>query len=483
MFEEIKKENKVTVLGINFNSEDERKAYFREELRRKLPELKKMEGFPIGEDEDILNLSDAPYYTACPNPWLNDFIAEWEKEKAELEKQGKRLVDFEVSEPYAADVSEGKNNPIYMAHSYHTKVPHPAIMRYIMHYTQPGDVVFDGFAGTGMTGVAASMCENPKANFKYLIEKEIQNVKWGARKSICSDLSPYASLIAFGYNSVVDNQKYVDACEEILYKTEKEFSWMYKTKTKNGQDAKIIYTLWSQLLECKSCGHQQTLWNPNEDETVFQLDSEPKCLNCSVQGTVNFSTVFETYFDSIIEKPANKRVYLPVLINYLYNGKRGFKIPDKEDFELIDRTNELILNYKQQIPIFEIEKGDKTNELIKDHYNYLHQLFTSRNLISLVNLWNSLNFERGRMLITSTLTKTSSILHNVGFKNGNINLAGALPNALYVPGIFAERNILDLHRAKLKDLSFEGVKSRGIVQVASATNLSTVDSNTVDYIM
>ena len=42
-------------------------------------ELKKMEGFPIGEDDDILNLSDPPFYTACPNPWLNDFIDEWEK--------------------------------------------------------------------------------------------------------------------------------------------------------------------------------------------------------------------------------------------------------------------------------------------------------------------------------------------------------------------------------------------------------------------
>ena len=28
-------------------------------------------------------------------------------------------------------------------------------MRYILHYTQPGDIVFDGFCGTGMTGVAA----------------------------------------------------------------------------------------------------------------------------------------------------------------------------------------------------------------------------------------------------------------------------------------------------------------------------------------
>ena len=31
-------------------------------------------------------------------------------------------------------------------------------MRYILHYTEPGDIVFDGFCGTGMTGVAAQMC-------------------------------------------------------------------------------------------------------------------------------------------------------------------------------------------------------------------------------------------------------------------------------------------------------------------------------------
>ncbi len=106
-------ENKIVVLGKAFNSDVERRNYFREELRKKLPELKKMEGFPIGEDEDILNLSDAPYYTACPNPWLNDFIAEWEEEKMELEKQGKRNVEFEVNLPYAVDVEGGKFNKRY----------------------------------------------------------------------------------------------------------------------------------------------------------------------------------------------------------------------------------------------------------------------------------------------------------------------------------------------------------------------------------
>ena len=79
-----------TVLGMTFENDEERRKYFREELRKRLSELRKIEGFPIGEDEDIINLSDPPYYTACPNPWLNDFITEWEKDKILLEREGKR---------------------------------------------------------------------------------------------------------------------------------------------------------------------------------------------------------------------------------------------------------------------------------------------------------------------------------------------------------------------------------------------------------
>src|ERR1035437_8255101 len=134
-----KEDKKVVCLGKEFKSDDERRKYFRNELLAKLPELKKIEGFPIGEDEDIIALSDPPYYTACPNPWLNDFIEEWEKEKESIQVRQK---DFQVDEPYATDVSEGKTNQLYAAHSYHTKVAHPAIRRYILHYTQPGDIVF-----------------------------------------------------------------------------------------------------------------------------------------------------------------------------------------------------------------------------------------------------------------------------------------------------------------------------------------------------
>jgi hypothetical protein len=178
------KENKVKVLGKTFNSDEERRNYFREELRKKLPELKKMEGFPIGADDDILNLSDAPYYTACPNPWLNDFINCWEEEKKELENEGTRRSDFEIHEPYARDIKEGKNLPFYNLHTYHTKVPHPIIMRYLLHYTQPGDIIFDGFGGTGMAGVAAVECNGNDIVLRTRLTKEyIEN--HGKTKCYC----------------------------------------------------------------------------------------------------------------------------------------------------------------------------------------------------------------------------------------------------------------------------------------------------------
>ena len=162
LFEEVfdKNQDPVTCLGMKFDNDEARRTYFTDILREKLkdPEFKKIEGFPIGKDEDILVLSDPPYYTACPNPWLKDFIKEWEAQKPEKPE------DYQYHrEPFAADVSEGKNDPIYNAHSYHTKVPHKAIMRYILHYTEPGDIVFDGFCGTGMTGVAAHMCGDKAA--------------------------------------------------------------------------------------------------------------------------------------------------------------------------------------------------------------------------------------------------------------------------------------------------------------------------------
>jgi hypothetical protein len=75
-FQRKEKTGPVECLGMSFENDDKRREYFLEKLKEKLkdPEFRKIEGFPIGEDKDILALSDPPYYTACPNPWIGDFL-------------------------------------------------------------------------------------------------------------------------------------------------------------------------------------------------------------------------------------------------------------------------------------------------------------------------------------------------------------------------------------------------------------------------
>src|SRR5207253_5769273 len=108
----------VECLGMTFPGHEARQAYFLEKLQERLkdPAFRIIEGFPIGEDEDILAMSDPPYYTACPNPFLADLVRCYAKQYSPSVRYQR--------EPHAVDVSEGKTDALYTAHGYHTKVPH-----------------------------------------------------------------------------------------------------------------------------------------------------------------------------------------------------------------------------------------------------------------------------------------------------------------------------------------------------------------------
>ena len=308
-------------------------------------------GFPHGKIEDILNLSDPPYYTACPNPFIGDFITHWSAERRGLRTEPERANTQSSAlspqsyhrEPFAADVSEGKNDPIYNAHSYHTKVPHKAIMRYILHYTEPGDIVFDGFCGTGMTGVAAQMCGDRATveSLGYRVDKDgiisqqqtDENGKtvWrpfsklGARRAILNDLSPAATFIAYNYNTPVDLQAFEREAKRILREVEEECGWMYRTlrtevkclktesleewaqKIRNCKTAdeirsllspqhsalspvdfsfgKINYTVWSDVFVCPECTKELIFWDAAVDKKEGTVRDTFPCLHCGAMLT------------------------------------------------------------------------------------------------------------------------------------------------------------------------------------------------------
>lgn len=466
--------DKVVCLGMEFPSEDARREYFRAELRKKLPELKQIEGFPIGEDDDIINLSDPPYYTACPNPWLNDFIEEWEKEKVELEKEGKRKANFEVKTPYAADVSEGKNNPIYMAHAYHTKVPHPAIMRYILHYTQPGDIVFDGFCGTGMTGVAAQLCGSEN-DVKALKE---ENAQIGVRHGICSDLSPIASLIAATYNLKFDPRVFERKALRILEQVEKELGWMYETEV-DGKKAKINYTIWSDVFVCPSCGNEIVLWSEavSEDtKNIKELFTCPHCGNtCSKK---NMEKAWEVCFDSILNKTITITKRVPVRINYTLTGtgKRGEKNIEPNDIKLINT----ISNSRLKFNTSRMPEGDEARRNDRSGITHMHQFYSIRNLKALCRVMELCckniflkNWVSSILLVTTYM---------YAFRTDR--KGGIMKGTLYIPSYSIELNPLHSLKGKIKSFSssFYNERNNSLISVSSSTSISNLKSNSIDYV-
>ena len=463
----------VVCLGREFPNDQTRREYYREELRKKLPELRKIEGFPIGEDDDIINLSDPPYYTACPNPWLNDFIAEWEQQKEQLETEGKREVDFEVKEPYASDVSEGKNNPIYMAHAYHTKCPHPAIMRYILHYTEPGDIVFDGFAGTGMTGVASNLCGS-KADVDALKEKDS---KVGARHCICSDLSPIATLISASYNTIFESNSFRKRAMSVLEQVEEELGWMFKVC--DGSNAyNINFTVWSDVLSCPNCNNEIVFWDEAVDLEKELISKEICCPNCGYTAQKrDMPKHFESYYDSVIDEVQHRNKKVPVLINYTRNGKRIERRVSKADIDLINQTG----NQKINCHIVKLNEGYNTSQPIRSNgIKYFHQFYSYRELVYLNRVYELI---RGDVELTAWFTSISLIASKLySFRLNRKN--GIMKGTLYVPSLTTECNPYNLLKGKIEDFVKANYSCRGnsICSLLSATNLDMIASESVDYI-
>jgi DNA modification methylase len=492
---DFKEDQPVTVLGITFENDAKRREYFREELRKKLPELRHIEGFPIGSDDDIINLSDPPYYTACPNPWLNDFIQQWEEEKKQLEAEGKRQPNVVVNEPYAADVREGKNNPVYTAHPYHTKVPHPAIMRFIMHYTQPGDIIFDGFSGTGMTGVAAASCADSNSEYAQRISEEFQKAGhkrpvWGARHAICGDLSPYASNIAYIYNTPVDTSLLKSEVNRIKKELEKECGWLYQTTDSKGQKSgRVNFMLWSDVMTCPFCGNDYVYWDNGitmDSGRVTALDSY-KCPHCGAsQSKKNAKPSVESYFDDGIGKVAYRIKQVPVIVVGKAGSEKIQRAPNKFDLQLLEKIEAYKIPH--WYPTTELPEGLKTKDPKSREVYYVHQFYTKRSLIALSALYNLIEESPIshvlRFLFTSLLNLISK-RNRVQAKNPYSRGQGVLALTLVLPPLPTEASLLEMIDMRLNSIlkAIEDIPQAHVnaQYVSSADNL-TIKDDSIDYI-
>jgi len=497
-----KKGKSLICLGITFENDEERRNYFTKKLCEKLqdPKFHKIEGFPIGSDEDILALSDSPYYTACPNPWIADFIKEWESQKPE------KPADYKYHrEPFAANVSEGKNDPIYNAHSYHTKVPHKAIMRYILHYTEPGDIVFDGFCGTGMTGVAAQMCGdrsvveslgyqvNPDGSIMQQETDENGKIRWvpfsklGVRRAVLNDLSPAATFIAYNYNTPVDVKAFEKEAKHILKEVEEECGWMYETKHSDGQIGRINYTVWSDVFVCPECSGEVVFWEVAVDKEAGKLNDEFPCPHCSAKLTKrNMDRGWVMKYDSAIKETIKQVKQVPVLINYSVGKKSFKKEPDEFDFSLIEKIENSEIPY--WFPTERMIEGKESRRNDSIGITHAHHFYTKRNLWVMSACWKRLLKAGNRFpfLFTSSqraLSKMASIAFSYFFHGGGGFVNAGTKGTFYIPSINPEVSVFHSLTSRIKSLefSFEANLNNLTIENKSATCSSKTPQNSIDY--
>jgi DNA modification methylase len=495
--DEAKQSGRVECLGQTFSSDEARREHYLAILREKLkdPVFRRIEGFPTGMDEDILALSDPPYYTACPNPFIEDFIKRYGTPYDPSVPYSK--------EPFAADVSEGKNDPIYNAHSYHTKVPHKAIMRYILHYTQPGDLVFDGFCGTGMTGVAAQLCGDPTEirSLGYRVEpdgtilaleKEDGRDTWkpfsrlGPRRAVLNDISPAATFIASNYNSPIDQQLFSRESKRVLDETNAEVGWMYETNHTNRKiKGRINYIVWSDVFTCPECAGEVIFWDAAVDRSVGKVHDEFPCPHCSASLTKrNMERAWVSKIDEALNRPIRQIKQTPVWINYSVGTKRFEKFPDSDDIDLIERIEKTRIDY--WFPTDRMRPGGETRRNDPSGFTHVHHFYTKANLAWLATLRAKSKKLDYRYLVTYSTINTVSKLYRYVVKKPDYKGQGGglLSGTLYMPSLIRGLSVISSYERGVSRLAsvFRDSSPRASIVGTAATNRTSIPDNSLDYI-
>lgn len=382
----------VECLGMTFPTEEARRMHFLGLLAEMLkdPTFRKQEGFPQGADEAILAMSDPPYYTACPNPWLTDFVKHYGKAYDPSQEYAR--------EPMAIDVSVGKTDPIYKAHSYHTKVPHLAIVPSILHFTEPGDIVLDGFAGSGMTGVAAQWCGTAPASYRHQVEMEWKKAgmsapKWGARRAVLNDLSPAATFIGSNYNLPFDVDAFSRAGKQLLNEVEREIGWMYETLHKDGKTkGRIEYTVWSEVFTCPECSGEVNFLHEALDQRTKRVREVFPCPHCGAEMNKDrLERVLETRIDPSTGQPWQRVKFRPALISYLVGRTRYEKEPDSDDIATLARIDSLPLSAAIPTNRFPIEAMYHGSRIAPKGFTHVHHFFLPRAAQAMGLLWDKAN--------------------------------------------------------------------------------------------
>lgn len=353
-----------------------------------------------------------------------------------------------------------RTDAIYNCHQYLTKVPIGAIQPFIEAFTQPGEVVADFFAGSGMTGLAALTL---------------------SRRARLSDISVLGEHIARGYLTNLPEETVRDAAIEVVDQARTAVGALYTTTRKtDGHLTQMIRTVWSFCYRCPKCDLEMVYFKELDE----QGKSPRTCRRC---GT-SFARRLWARGDDV-----------PVRVVVLgADGRQVEQSVSSLDWENIADAE--IDPRLRDVPSLEIEPHREMygrSGLSKSGMTETGKFFSPRNAIALLELWRTIQRvgdhqirQKLRFAFTAILPRAS-----MRYQWSRKRPLNAQNQTYYIAPVYYEWNVFDLYKRKIgaviraNDVLFgrqpmlNGFSLRDVTyHVKSAARLSHIRTESIDYV-
>jgi 16S rRNA G966 N2-methylase RsmD len=407
--------------------------------------------------------------------------------------------DDQFAQLYDSPLPSTRSGPLFAAHSYPTKISHESAAACILVHTKPGDVILDGFSGSGSTGLAAALCGNPPDELRNRLESRYGPLVWGDRNAVLYDISPLATFISRTLLNPPDLDTFVRSAHEVLFALQRDWSWLYEASNPTGGTGTIRHSIWSEELLCPGCGHKTPFWEVFVNVDRPSIDDHGHCPVCGLRfASKEASRATEGYLDDLLGGRRERRSRVPVLIYGSTEGRPWRREPLLSDIELIESIAETPV--PENFPILPMLNRTSPiwGYMHRAGYHFgithLHHLYTRRNLIAITAAWNEVNNQPNevrdalRLWISSYNASHSTLMARIVCKKGakDFVLTSAQPGALYVSSLPVEKNVFIGLSRKLRTMvgAFkvtQGLSSTVEVRCESCLQLHLAD-NSVDYI-
>ena len=353
-----------------------------------------------------------------------------------------------------------RTDPIYNCHAYLTKVPIGAIQPFIQTFTEPGEVVADFFAGSGMTGVAALTLN---------------------RRARLSDISVLGKHIATGYLTDAPARDIRAAAHRVTAAARNAHGTLYMTKRgSDGAKVEMIRTIWSFTYLCPSCGDEMTFY-----EALNARGGVPqRCPSCSGPFARR-------------SWPRGEDVPVEVVVQGENGRQVGQDVCETDRRRMRAASRDGRLSMVPSLPIEEDREMFSRSGLRRSGMTETGKFFSPRNGIALVELWRAINDVEDEVIRRELRFAFTAILPRASMRYqwSAKRPLNAQNQTYYIAPVHFEWNVFDLYGRKVNaviranealfddgDL-FSTEKLRDVsYEITSAEKLAHLDDSSVDFV-